>query len=107
VAQTFTVSDGYPEAMIVCASTRPQAEEGDPNYIPAVERRNGQTFKEQWARARLIGVRFAMVGTWNEYVTGEQYSDEVSKDIEPNTVWGDMYLKLLKEEIAKFKGKNK
>jgi hypothetical protein len=48
-----------------------------------------------------------MVGTWNEYVTGEQYSDEVSKDIEPNTVWGDMYLKLLKEEIAKFKGKNK
>jgi len=107
VAQTFTVSDGYPEAMIVCASTRPQAEEGDPNYIPAVERRNGQTFKEQWARARLIGVRFAMVSTWNEYVTGEQYSDEVSKDIEPNTVWGDMYLKLLKEEIAKFKGKNK
>lgn len=105
-AQTFTVSDGFPEAMVVCASTRPQGKEGDDNYIPAIERRNGQTFKEQWARARLLGVRFAMVGTWNEYVTGEQYSDEVSKDIEPNTVWGDMYLKLLKEEIKKFKGKS-
>lgn len=104
ITQTFTVSDGYPESMIIVASYRRQAEEGMPGYIPAGGRRDGLTFKEQWARARLIGVRFAMVGTWNEYVRGEQNSEEVSKDIEPNTVWGDKYLKLLKEEIAKFKG---
>lgn len=103
--QTFSVSNGYPEAMIITASTRAQAKEGEPAYIPSLGRRDGLTFKEQWARARLIGVRFAMVGTWNEWVVGEQPSQEVSKDIEPNTVWGDKYLKLLKEEIAKFKGK--
>lgn len=103
-AQTFTVDDGYPEAMIVVPSWRRQGKPGESNYIPAGRRNNGKTFKEQWARARLLGVRFAMVGTWNEYTTGEQKSAEVSKDIEPNETWGDKYLVLLKEEIEKFKG---
>lgn len=102
-AQTFTVDDGFPEAMTVVPSWREQDSQGD-DYIPAGERNEGKTFKEQWARARLLGVRFAMVGTWNEYTTGEQYSKEVSKDIEPNETWGDEYLILLKEEIRKFKG---
>jgi lambda repressor-like predicted transcriptional regulator len=74
------------------------------NYVAAGSRNNGITFKEQWARARLLGVRFAMVGTWNEWVKGEQLSADVSKDIEPNNVWGDQYLLLLKSEIKKFKG---
>lgn len=90
--------------MTVVPSWRPQGSPGHANYIAAKPRNNGKTFKEQWARARLMGVRFAMVGTWNEYVRGEQNSTEVSKDIEPNTVWGDKYLVLLKEEIKKFKG---
>jgi len=81
-----------------------QAEEGHKDYIPAVGRRDGQTFKEQFARAMEIGVKFAMVGTFNEWTTGEQPSVEVSKDIEPSEAHGDFYLKLLKEEIAKFKG---
>ncbi len=105
-AQTFTVHNGIPESMIVVPSWRPQGEEGGEDYIPAGEREEGKTFKEQWARARLIGVKFAMVGTWNEWVTGEQYSETVSKDIEPSEALGDFYLKLLKEEIAKFKGFN-
>lgn len=103
-AQTFSVDQGIPEAMSVVASWRPQGINGDKDYIPAGERLGGKTFKEQWARARLIGVRFAMVGTWNEYVKGEQYSAEVSKDIEPNEIWGDKYFQLLKKEIRKFKG---
>ena len=90
--------------MMVVPSWRPQGKQGDSGYIPAGPRNGGKTFKEQWARARLLGVRFAMVGTWNEYVTGEQYSAEVSKDIEPNETWGDKYLVLLKDEIKKVKG---
>ena len=103
-AQTFSVSAGRPEAMTVVPSWRPQGKEGDSDFLPARGRLGGKTFREQWARARLLGVRFAMVGTWNEYVTGEQYSAEISKDIEPNETWGDTYLLVLKEEIKKFKG---
>ena len=105
-AQTYTVDKGFPEAMTVVPSWRPQGKQGESDYIAAGPRNGGKTFKEQWARARLLGVRFAMVGTWNEYVTGEQYSAEVSKDIEPNETWGDKYLVLLKEQIKKFKGNN-
>ena len=103
-AQTYTVDKGFPEAMIVVPSWRPQGKPGESGYIAAGPRNGGKTFKEQWARARLLGVRFAMVGTWNEYVTGEQHSAEVSKDIEPNETWGNTYLVLLKAEIKKFKG---
>lgn len=102
--QTYSVDNGYPEAMMVVPSWRPQGNPGDAGYEPAGQRRNGITFREQWARARLLGVRFAMVGTWNEWTKGEQLSTEVSKDIEPNTVWGEQYLVLLKSEIKKFKG---
>ena len=55
------------------------------------------------ARAREIGTRFAMVVSWNEWTTGEQPSVEVSKDIEPSVEHGDKYLKILKEEIRRFK----
>lgn len=103
-AQTYTVDKGFPEAMSVVPSWRPQGKQGESGYIAAGSRNDGKTFKEQWARARLLGVRFAMVGTWNEYITGEQHSAEVSKDIEPNETWGDKYLVLLKDEIKKFKG---
>lgn len=103
-AQSFTVDKGFPESMTVLPSWRPQGIEGDRDYLPAGPRNEGKTFKEQWARARLLGVRFAMVGTWNEYITNEQKSAEVSKDIEPNQTWGDKYLLLLKKEIELFKG---
>jgi hypothetical protein len=103
-AQSFTVDNGFAESMIVVPSWRPQGKPGDGDYVAPGERKNGKTFKEQWARARLLGVRYAMVGTWNEYVVWEQYSAEVSKDIEPNAIWGDKYMILLKEEIKRFKG---
>ena len=44
-----------------------------------------------------------MVVAWNEWTTGEQPSVEVSKDIEPSVEHGDKYLKILKEEIRRFK----
>ena len=64
---------------------------------------HGATLREQFARARAVGPRFAMVVSWNEWTTGEQPSIEVSKDLEPSLTLGDRYLKLLKEEIRRFK----
>ncbi len=102
--QTYAVHDGRPEAMVVTAATRQQAEEGQPGFIPARGRRDGETFRQSWARAREIGPRFAMVVAWNEWVRGECPSAEVSKDLEPSVEFGHLYLDLLREEIARFKG---
>lgn len=102
--QTYTLHDGRPEAMVVTAATRVQAEPGNPAYIPEKGRRNGETFREAWTRAREIGPKFAMVVSWNEWVRGEQPSVEVSKDIEPSQEHGRFYLDLMAEEIARFKG---
>ncbi len=103
--QTFPVQNGHPESMVVTASWRRQAEPGEGGYIPEAPRNGGETFRNQWARACEIGPRFAMVVSWNEWVLSEQPSTEVSKDIEPSKIHGRFYLNLLKEEIAKFKGK--
>lgn len=97
--QTYAVYKGRPEAMVVTACWR-----SDPQ-CPSPGRRNGQTFREQWARAREIGPKFAMVVSWNEWVLSEQPSAEISKDLEPSREYGKLYLHLLKEEIAKFKGR--
>lgn len=101
--QTYAVHGGRPEAMVVTAATRQQAEEGQPGYIPAWGRRDGETFRESWARARDIGPQFAMVVAWNEWVRGECPSAEVSKDLEPSIEFGHRYLDLLREEVARFK----
>lgn len=102
--QTYAVRDGRPEAMVITAATRQQAEAGQPGFIPARGRRDGDTFRQSWARAREIGPRFAMVVAWNEWVRGECPSAEVSKDLEPSVEFGHLYLDLLREEIARFKG---
>ena len=70
---------------------------------PTQGRRNGETFRGQWARARAIGPRFVLAGTFNEWRSGEQPSADVSKDIEPSTEFGDQYLGILKHEAARFK----
>ncbi len=102
--QTYPVVDDYPEAMVINASTRKQLPSGPYTYIPEKGRRDGRTFRESWARAREIGPKYAMVVSWNEWVTGEQPSAEVSKDIEPSVEFGTLYLDILKEEIKRFKG---
>ncbi|MDD3108555.1 MAG: hypothetical protein PHV49_05010 [Alistipes sp.] len=98
--QTYPIYKGTPESMVVCAATRAQ---GQPDSIPAQGREGGKTFKKQFARARQIGTHFAMIVSWNEWTTGEQPSLEVSKDIEPSATLKDQYLRLMKEEIHRFK----
>jgi hypothetical protein len=101
--QTYTVFGGEPEASTVTASSRAQFEPGDPNYIPAIGRRNGATLTERFQRARDLGTKLALVVSWNEWVVNEQPSAEVSKDIEPSVEYGAQYLDLLKEQIRLFK----
>ncbi len=101
--QTFPVVNGHPEAMVITAATRSQGSAGDEYYIPAAGRENGATFRKEWARARQIGPKYAMVVSWNEWHKGEQPSPEISKDVEPSKEFGDLYLRMMKEEIAAFK----
>jgi hypothetical protein len=94
---TFPIFQGHPEAMTAVAAWRNSAAH------PTQGRRNGETFRGQWARARAIGPRFVLAGTFNEWRSGEQPSADVSKDIEPSTEFGDQYLGILKHEAARFK----
>ena len=102
--QTYPVYNGQAEAMVITAATRGHNGRDAWRTIPAVGRRGGETFKEHFAYADKIGPRFAMIVSWNEWIRGEQPTAEVSKDIEPSVEFGDFYLKLMKKEIAKFKG---
>lgn len=105
--QTYPVVNGHPEAMVIVASWRRQQGQNSDGrgtgYIAPGLRDNGATFRRQWARARQIGPRFALVVSWNEWHRGEQPSPEESKDIEPSKEFGRLYLDILKNEVARFK----
>ena len=104
--QTYTVKNGRVECISVTASSRAQGKEGGRGYIPARGRRNGDTFREQFARARDLGAGTVLLISWNEWTTSEQLSVEISKDLEPSQVHGTFYYDLMKEQIALFKGES-
>jgi hypothetical protein len=97
--QTYTLLDGQPEACTVSAASRADSV----NSIPAIGRDNGLTFQSRWSRAENLNVKIVLVTTWNEWITSEQPSAEVSKDLEPSVEFGHFYLNLLKSEIVSFK----
>ena len=104
--QTYSLLNGKPEAMTIVAAWREDNGLGEPlgrGAVAARGRMNGETFRNQWARACEVGVNIALVVSWNEWTLGEQPSKEISKDLEPSEVYGHLYLNLLKEEITKFK----
>ncbi len=101
--QTYRVFNGEVDAVTCTAASRPQAAVGGYGYIPAVGRENGATLRRQFARAKALGARYAIVVSFNEWVTGEQPSLEVSKDIEPSKTYGTFYIDLLGELIKDFK----
>jgi hypothetical protein len=96
---TYPVFDGHPEVMTVVAAWRDSKFE----HLPPRGREGGETFRSEWRYARAIGPRFVLTGTFNEWKIGEQPSAEVSKDIEPSTKDGRLYLDILKQETALFK----
>jgi N-sulfoglucosamine sulfohydrolase len=105
--QSYTVHQGRPEAMTVVASWRDHDKGQQPPAWSTGGRRGGETFRQRFARAGQIGVKLALVVSWNEWTHGEQPSAEFSKDLEPSREHGRFYLQLLKEEIARFKGRPK
>jgi hypothetical protein len=99
-APTVAAYAGRAEAMNIVAAWRGDGH----NNIPPQGRRNGETFIEGWERARKIGPRFALAGTFNEWANpNEEPSAEISKDIEPSRIFGRQYLDILKRQAAAFK----
>lgn len=94
---TFTIYDGYPEAMTVVASWRKGVSRDSPG------RDGGRTFLANWKEAREVGPRFVMVGTFNDWWVVEQISASISKDIEPSQQFGFQYLDIVKQQSALFK----
>jgi hypothetical protein len=88
----YSTFDGHAEEMTVTAAWRPSG-----------GRKDGKTFRDEWARARKVGPRFVLAGTFNEWWISEQPNAELSKDIEPSTEYGTKYLNMLRDQAALFK----
>lgn len=116
--------DGRPEWMAAHAALRTcgwwgpesynQVDAGLKNCIDtwggAKGRRNGETLRESFAYAKKYDVDVVQVMSFNEWTgcessQGEQRNPEYSNDMEPTEGgFGALYLKILKEEVYKFKG---
>jgi hypothetical protein len=97
---TVAAYQGSAEAINVVAAWRGDAA----SNVPAEGRRDGQTYRDGWARARKVGPHFALAGSFNEWSNpNEEPSAEIGKDIEPSHVFGMQYLDLLKKEATAFK----
>jgi hypothetical protein len=72
--------------------------------------REGENFDSQWKLAQMVGPRFVLVKSWNEWITygphhTDEYNREFSNDLEPMADGhGDWYYQSLKRHIAEFKG---
>ncbi|WP_174301623.1 hypothetical protein [Caulobacter sp. S45] len=93
-AQTLAGVDGVADCMTVVAAWRGSGSPG---------RAGGATFREEWRRARRAGPRTVFLNGFNEWKRHEQPSPDISKDIEPSTEFGSLYLDITREQIAAFK----
>lgn len=101
--QCYAVNKDTVECMTVQSAWRSQDKPGDPNYIEAGLRNDGDTFLKMWARAKAFGPQIVLCPTWNEYSKGEQPTPEINKDLEPTVESGTFYYDILKEQIKLFK----
>ena len=103
--QCYAVNGDTVECMTVQSAWRSQDKPGEPNYIEAGLRNDGDTFLKMWARAKAFGPQIVLCPTWNEYSKGEQPTPEINKDLEPTVESGTLYYDILKEQIKLFKNK--
>jgi hypothetical protein len=96
-APTYAVHDGVPENMTVVAAWRPSP------TIPAQGRNGGKTYVANWERARRVGPRIVLAGTFNEWGHEEQPSADISKDIEPSHEFGFAYLDVVRQQATLFR----
>lgn len=61
----------------------------------AREREDGQFYRDTWQAAMDSGADWVMITSWNEWVEGSQ--------IEPSVSYGNLYLDLTKELVARFR----
>lgn len=111
---------GKPEQMSAPISTQANYMTTDGiNIMPGAQgRENGAYFKKYMAAATRVQPTFVFIHSWNEWAAGnwgesqqkpsfvDQWLEEYSSDIEPmEGGHGDLYYKMMKEEIGKFKGR--
>ena len=101
--QSYSIYNGKPEAMIVSAAYPGWNGWNDTGQVSRRGRLGGETFRDQFQRARNIAVQMVLINSWNEWIQNEEFSVEFSNDIEPSKTLGRYYLNLMKHEIAKFK----
>lgn len=102
-APAYPIVDGHPEEMTLTAYWFPDGPPHGPAHKPGRGRDGGTTYLADWARARRIGPKFAIAGTYNEWAVSEQRSPEMSKDLEPSVEFGYFYMQLLQRQVALFK----
>ncbi len=98
-ASSYPVVDGHPEAMMITAFWPDDI----PNHHPGRGRMGGKLYRAEWQRARRIGPRFLIAGTFNEWIASEQPSAEMSKDVEPSLEHGNLYLDIIRDEATRFR----
>jgi len=103
--QAYTVRAGVPEQMTVAAARR----WGDAQHGHWDCKDGGKVMREEFDLARRRGVHTLLVSVWNFWAKGEEKDANCSFTIEPQDPnepgsYGDSMLRVMAEEIEKFKG---
>ncbi len=103
VAEAVTVAAGFPGG-------GPSSQHG---WGSEGARRHGQTYLDQWAVAFSARPEVVLLCQWNEFNQPDQYSVELSNDMEPTQAsgwgahgqggWGTYYLDLTRKMVEAFK----
>ena len=104
--EALTITDGYPgiDAPGKDLDNWLAADAGGKNY--------GETYRTQWEIAKKYKPLFLFINQWNEFGSPDQYSVNLSNDMEPTVItekgdprpsgWGFYYMDLTRKEIQEY-----
>ena len=104
--EAVTVTSAYPGAPKTCqsiidcwTSTSPE-----PSWDPRpAAGRDQNVFATQWAKAVSFDPKIIVVNQWNEFSAPDQYSVNLSQDLEPTYAWGCGPITTLQQAVATWK----
>jgi hypothetical protein len=74
------------------------------NSPGAVLRQQGQTFRSQLTEALALNPDILEIAQWNGFTPPDSLNPERSGDIEPTSVYGTVYIDILKKALTSYKG---